>query len=531
MTKSVCVVYSDIVGWSKRPLIEQIMEVQNLFQTLVMQMEQYKLRAVWKTSTGDGFAIAFAREDIFPVLQICDAIMNQYSKPNFPRVRLAVAEGTIEVFQNPLSKQEDYTGPAIIKARRILDGIAAETVLLIQSSLVEDTKGRIPESMAKHLFEHAPIDDKHGGKHHVQQLVPQMSKERLGEARIPMSLQQVADLTRSEEIIEMEKCLGSPLSAMDNIIVLWMAGSKEGIPCVAVDVEPTWELDGTNHSIEHLEKIGRPFDEYISRYWMDVKADYGEPNNPKIWLKTFKSPLEDRPSMKLEVGRTDFWSTKCLEEAMMEGSLLKEYKSRKINHLEDTPGLVAAVSVLLTNDDHLILAQRKGRGEVDYAGGSWTATCEEQWNPLSETSPYQTVLRGLEEEYNLDRAHGVHVMSENIALYALGREWGQFYNTVLIYVVRLPAPAKRVLECWQSLPHALDKNEHVAVAAVPLVEEGITFLKNLIIMSRSDKLSVELLRNVCGSENIVGNPSDGLLFPTHGRAKIIVGLFAKGYLQ
>jgi hypothetical protein len=306
-----------------------------------------------------------------------------------------------------------------------------------------------------------------------------------------------------------------------------MAPYQHGHPAVAVRVQPDWK---PKKSIADLPTVDPSFQQYISRHWEDVKARYGEPNNPKIWLQSLKSPSSERPIADLQVGRTDFWTVKCLEAALQEGDLRRQYESGAYSVVNDLPGLVAAVCVVLTSDNHLVLAQRQGR-EVAFAGGAWCATFEEQWNPLEEALPHETVLRGLHEEFNLDPAHRVWVSVDNIALYAIGREWGAFWNTVLIYVVRLPASAKSVLDRWSSLSPPQDNNEHIAVAAVPLDDKGIPFLKGLVRMPRNERLSVDQLREVCGADCIVGLPSDGVLHPTHARARIILALWAEGHLQ
>lgn len=361
--------------------------------------------------------------------------------------------------------------------------------------------------------------------------ITQESEDWARSAGVPSSLlHQVTNKTRSKEIIKIERRLKTRFLAMDGLILLWMASSKEGLPFTAVEVHPSWRPIGKDDSIRHLPQIGKPFKNYIKSYWDETKTRFPEANYPKIWLKSLKSPFTDRPVMRLEVGRTDYWSTKCLESALLKGDLLKEYERGELSPIYDTPGLIAVASVLLTNDDHLIIAQRQRKKIVDFAADCWTPTFEEQWNPLLDEFPHKTVLRGMKEEFNLDQDHGVGVGPNSVSLYAVGREWGEFYNTVLIYVVQLSTTARKVLDCWQSTPPPPDRDEHIAVAAVPLVEKGRRFLMDLISMKRSEKLSVKRLREVSGDENIVGTPSDHLIFPTHGRAKIIMGLFAKGYL-
>jgi hypothetical protein len=252
-------------------------------------------------------------------------------------------------------------------------------------------------------------------------------------------------------------------------------------------------------------------------------------NRPKLWLRKFLSPLVDRSYVTMGVGRTDFWSTKGMERAFADRSLLEAYERGRFNPIDDTFGLIAAVVVLLTEDNHMILAQRKGN-EVAYAGGAWTATFEEQWNPLVESVPFDAVFRGLREEFGIESAHGFDVSIDDVRLYAVAREWGSYWNTVLIYVARLRVPAEKVLQRWNAFPPPEDKNEHTAVAAVPLTTLGREFLMQLVRMGRNTKLSTDRLKSICGQQGVVGIPSDGAMFPTHGRAKIIIGLWANGDL-
>lgn len=319
------------------------------------------------------------------------------------------------------------------------------------------------------------------------------------------------------------------LDTIDSLVMLWMDNRPTGLDATAVEVIPKLHPTGNLDSLIVLPDLKGVFREQAAPHMEDVERQYGPPNKPKLWLKDFKLPLSDRPTLRLTLGKTDYWTTKALELAFDSGVLRNEYERRRLNILEDLPGLTASLAIIITSDDHLILAQRKS-GQVDFGGGMYSVSFDEQWDPLRDSNPYNTVLRGLSEEFNLDLDHGVHVSADNLKLFALAREWGRFWNTVLVYVVKLPARAEKVLECWDAWPPPQDKKEHSAVIAVPLSKrKGVVFLLNLL--NRSARVSADLVREVCGEERIAGAPSDGELSSISGRARILVGLFANKYFE
>lgn len=310
-----------------------------------------------------------------------------------------------------------------------------------------------------------------------------------------------------------------------------MDSKLEGIEATAVEVEPPWKPSPESDSIARLPILPAKFSEKAAPYKQAILEELKrkkEPDNPKLWLQGFRSPLTDRPVLSLEVGRTNYSNYLALQTAFDKGNLRAAYETGELNLVEDVPGLLASVAVIITSDNHLILAQRSAR-EVIAAGGKYSATFEEQWNPQLESDPNSTVLRGLSEEFNLDKRHDVYVSVDNLRLVALAREWGAFWNTVLIYVVILPAKAQKVLQCWKSVLSPKDKNEHVAVAAVPMKsQKGRNFLLDLL--DRQRKVSVTDLKAVCGEKNIVGYPTDQDLHPATGRARILIGMISSGNL-
>lgn len=348
-------------------------------------------------------------------------------------------------------------------------------------------------------------------------------------------MQQMIDATKHEAIINLER-LGIQPRAMDGLLLPWMTPEKEGIPGRNVEVKSSWEIhqkEGAKEGwISGLPEIGDAFRKYIDPYWKQVQLEY-KTSKPKIWIENFSTPFRDREViLELYLGQTDFFITKCLEEAFKKGGLREAYENRIFDVLEDLPGLAAVVPVIITKDNHLILAQRATRKrELAFGRGAWTISAAEHWDPLEDSSPDETVIRCLEEEFHLDSDHGVKVSVDDMRLYALGREWGNFYNTVFIYVVRTPVPAKEVLDLWVGgITAPESQNEHVAVAAVPLHEKGVTFLLDLVRMERSKELSADHLKAVCGEKGTRGTSSDGELFPTFGRAGIIIALLAEGVL-
>lgn len=306
---------------------------------------------------------------------------------------------------------------------------------------------------------------------------------------------------------------------------MWLA-DEWGMEAAALKVSPTLPADGKALALASLPALSGKTAEYAARYWASAKDKFGEPNNPKVWLKGYRTPMSDRPSLELELGKTDYWTARAIELAFEEGGLRREYESRKLDIYRDLPGMIGTHSVVVTVDGCLILAQRKG-GEVDFAGGTYSPSFEEQWNPLCDRTPHDAVLRGLREEFNVDRDHDVYVTVDNLKLVALAREWGRFWHTVILYVVHLPATAAKVLECWNAVPPPKDKNEHVAVVAVPLFESRAReFLENLL--DRATGISRPSLERICAGNRIAGSPSDGEVHPTSGRARILIALFALG---
>ncbi|MEK6710480.1 MAG: hypothetical protein AABZ64_07870, partial [Nitrospinota bacterium] len=102
---------------------------------------------------------------------------------------------------------------------------------------------------------------------------------------------------------------------------------------------------------------------------------------------------------------------------------------------------------------------------------------------------------------------------------ALGREWGMFWNTVLIYVVELPCSSEKVLDCWESVPE--DMAEAAAVGAVPAkTPENQRVLLNV---AKSRQVRPQYLARECGAK-WRGNPRDNELHDSTGVARILFAL-------
>jgi hypothetical protein len=336
----------------------------------------------------------------------------------------------------------------------------------------------------------------------------------------PSILQQLVHKTRSGEIP------AHITDAMDGLVTLWMSHQSDGLPADNVYVHKIGR-DGFDPN------TGLPasFSEVVAPYWETIKREVGEPNKGKVWVSKYRLGMSDRPRLQLEVGWTNYWTSRCLERAFKDG-LRKQYEmSDRIFY--DLPSMVGSSAVILTSDERLILAQRK-RGQTDFADGQWSASFEEQWDFDKDEYPHDAVIRGLSEEFNLDQKHGVAVGPQNIRLFAFAREWGQFWNVVMLYVVRIPATATKVLECWNSIPPPHDKHEHAVLAAVPLKDRaGKDFLIDLL--DRNSTIDEAQLERVSGTEAIsrsfLSDDKPHGLHPSSGRARILMGLWAAGCLD
>lgn len=447
MSKNVCVVYSDIVGWSKQNVTEQVSSAIELFTHLTERLRTQGLTVLWKASTGDGFAVAFPRDEGVRVLTLCRDLLDQYVRSEKLQLRLALAEGSLDSFLNPLTEATDYTGHAVIKARRILDGITYGNTFLVQKDLAEDLKKSLSLSLVPYIVARSPITDKHGDTHHVVQVLPSQPSRQRGGRKAPPSLQQLVETAKSTEVRRTEATLGETLFATDGLIILWMDDENRGLEATAIQVEPRFGGESVPQAPRDLQGA---FIERAAPYFEETKQRYGLPNNPKLWLKSLRSPLSDRPTLQLNVGWTDYWTSRALELAYEKGSLRTEFEEKTFDIYSDTPGLLVAHAFVITSDDKLIFGQRRV-GDVDFAGRSYSPSFEEQWSP-SDSTPHETVLRGLAEEFHLDPTHGVHVSVDNLRLFAVGREWGAHWHTALLFCVRLPASATKVMDCWRAFP-------------------------------------------------------------------------------
>lgn len=169
MSINVCVIYSDIVDWSKQNTADQVSSVLELFTHLNKRILDQGLHLTWKVSTGDGFAVAFPRDEAKRVFELCHDLLDQYVRYGRLQLRLALSEGSLDTFDNPLTGTHDATGPAVIKTRRILDGITGGNTLLVQKDLMEDLKKELPHILVPYIIPRPQITDKHGDTHDVVQ--------------------------------------------------------------------------------------------------------------------------------------------------------------------------------------------------------------------------------------------------------------------------------------------------------------------------------------------------------------------------
>lgn len=329
--------------------------------------------------------------------------------------------------------------------------------------------------------------------------------------------------------------LGTRPRGVRGLLTLWMDPTFEGLHPTGVRVSPTWNP-------AELERLGTPsqlialptqLQEAVAPLFTgipDLLAIPSAANRPKVWLKEAAFPLtdkEDASTVELTCGGLDYRTARALEFAYVNSvaykgyrlTLREAYESRLLNILDDLPGMVVAHLAMLTSDHYLVLAQRGRKGQVDFARGRFSASCEEQWDPSLECRPHETVLRCLSEEWNLDEGHGVEVSAENVRLVAVGREWGRYWNTAFLYVVDLPCDGNTVVDLWESVPP--DKAEAAAVGVVSVATSEQR--KQLLRVLREGSIDPEMLRAQCAAEWTIGVERN-LLHETTGAARIALAL-------
>jgi hypothetical protein len=515
----VCVIYSDIVAWSDQSVTDQIASAQSLFTRLVVLQRQYGLTEVWKTSTGDGFAVAFDRDVAFRVCRLAHELVSLYRSVGGPKLRVALSAGLIDSFDNALTGNLDFTGPAIVKARRILDGITGGSILLVQKDLADEVE-RQQASMDMKFVPHPAIKDKHGHEHEVRQ-VSEVRTKYPSPRKIPRSLADLARVSTSREILKTGDELCESLPSLDGLIMLWMDDQPTGIPAASVVVDPMLPVV---HLRGSLQAVSSRLETFAAPYRDRVKESVlPRNNNPKLWLRGFQSPSTERPFLRLEVGITDYRTARAHEAAFDDGPLREAFEAGRLNWSEDFPGMIVSHAIVVTNDQRLIIAQRK-RTEVDFAGGAFSPSFEEGWNP-EDILPSDAVRRGLSEEFHADKDHNIHVSADNIRLLAVAREWGAFWNVALLYIVNIPTSAENFLRNWNTMPYPKDRNEHSGICAAPLGTKGArAYLEDLVRQPKGAKVSGDRLRALCGEQFVVGSIADGPLHQTSGRARIILAL-------
>jgi hypothetical protein len=183
------------------------------------------------------------------------------------------------------------------------------------------------------------------------------------------------------------------------------------------------------------------------------------------------------------------------------------------------PEIVVIHAAWLTVDEHLVLAQRATKSGGEFAPVRFSPSCKEQWDPFQECYPHQTVIRCLSDEFNLDYAHGISINSPDIQLVALGREWGMYWNTALIYVIALSCTSNDVLDCWRRWPK--DKDEHIAVGVMPVEKKEHRMA--VIDFIRTIKVQPDELMKRCGAK-WAEKPDDHELHDQTARARNLFAL-------
>ena len=430
-----------------------------------------RLTPQWRVGTGDGFAVAFppGTSSALAVRTACSLFDKIHEQENF-EIRLSLAQGLVVSYKNLLTKRCDIVGPAVIVARRLLDGAPSGSFLIEEHVAYNVSMLACP--WKTRLVEHTPVSAKHGHIYRAHRYVPASETKShitftTTDPPITVELMSIARRLKehfelalpNQAIQDIEKAHTTSLPALGGLILFWLDAKCKGLQPDMVTVVPKLGETATLKDwVQHLTPLPDKIQRVISPIATGEFASITDQNNrPKFWLRSTTFPLTDQPGLSLSIGGSDFRSSKALEWAFthqvnFEEKLLtlREVYERGLLKLhEELFGLVAATIVMLTNNSYIVVAQR---GDLSWAKDRYSISCEEGWDPNAETNPHKTVLRCLQEEWNLDAQHDVKVGLEHIRLVAIGREWGHYWNTVLIYVVELPCSSDDVIHNWVSFP-------------------------------------------------------------------------------
>jgi hypothetical protein len=146
------------------------------------------------------------------------------------------------------------------------------------------------------------------------------------------------------------------------------------------------------------------------------------------------------------LGLTDLSTSQALERAwnLKAERIRKLFDAGRIHPFTQMPNMLVVHVAMLTRDDHLVIGRRSL--DTPFAPSLLSASFEKQFDPIRDTDAHQTVERGIYVEF------GFHPdPRDDIRLVAFGREWGQYWNTAALFVVRLTASSDDVRRAYGQL--------------------------------------------------------------------------------
>jgi len=546
--RDVLVAFSDIVAWSREDAVGQSAFIRHLNHRTMSALTGLSpnLKPSWRTGTGDGFGLAFPSTPTTDALAL-DALFRLYEDLvgdlRF-QIRLSACKGPVLVYSNELlGGQPDLCGPAVIRARRLLDA-AAPGCFLVDGFLADSLEGLARDPWGRRFLPAQTYVAKHGlevrarrlvgeaeGRYYADVSVRRATSDVLASQFDVLAAASSIGLEPHGDIVATATRLQTSLTGVDRLLIHWLDTSGRGIPPDAVVVKPFWSPESfheTGTPGEPLASLSEDLLASIRPFVLDPASDIPESSNrPKVWVMDWLLPMSDRPVLTLTVGGSDYRTTKALERAFLEPvefqgqrrTLRDAFDLGALKLEEDWPSAIVTHISLLSSDGCLLLAQRSGGRRVGFAPGRYSPSCEEQWDPSREQAPHETVLRCLREEWNLDERKGFAVPAESVKLVALGREWGKYWTTVMVYIVELPFTAAKILECWRRLP--ADRAEAAGVGAVSVRERHER--TQVLRMAQTRLVYPRELARTCGAI-WAGSPTDNELHDTTGVARIALSL-------
>lgn len=326
---------------------------------------------------------------------------------------------------------------------------------------------------------------------------------------------------KHQAVLRMESVLGSSFMAVDGLILFWWdCDHLGGLRKSELLVHPKW-----NHQVQPqlgmaqhpLQPLHAELAAWLRRFRTTPSPEPSTWNRPKVRLVNWSLPLSDRPGMSMTFGALDFETSLAHTSALTQSgpipisgeSFLHKYEHREFDIREDLFGHVVTHVVAITADNHLVVLQRPRGNTVDFAQGQYSPSCEEGLDPSRENHPHDAAIRGVLEELH------VEVREQDVRLVGFGREWGEFWNTALVYVVNLAVPSDELNHRWSG---AGDRTEATGLALIPL-GDGRACLHVLQILREG--CSVQALAGLGAS--LYGHFSDGRLHQTTGEARLVLG--------